>query len=307
MPTVLPEGTLLDTIITKGRMARDDSQMPYAKDLIGELVTQILDEGMTVSADTGAMLTGRIAQIDQLITDQLNEIMHQPEFQKLEASWRGLSFLVMNTETGPMLKLRLLNITQKELLSDLEKAVEFDQSQMFKKVYEEEYGTFGGYPYTMLVGDYEFGRHPQDMALLEMLSNVAAAAHAPFIAMASPRLFDMDSFTELGTPRDLSKIFESLELIKWRSFRDSEDSRYVSLTMPHILMRLPLWCGNRARGRAQFRGRNRRKRPFQVSLGKFGLCPGPAHHQRLCLVQMVRGHPGRGGRRPGGGASHPHL
>ena len=233
------ELSLLDKIAKEGNMVRDDSQMPYARDLIGELVTQILDEGMTVSADTAAMINERIAQIDQLLTDQLNEIMHHPEFQRLEASWRGLNYLVMNTETGVMLKLRLLNITKKELLNDLEKAVEFDQSQLFKKIYEEEYGTFGGHPYTLLIGDYEFGRHPQDMALLEKISNVAAAAHAPFIAAASPKLFDMASFTELGIPRDLSKIFESLELIKWRSFRDSEDSRYVSLVLPHILMRLP--------------------------------------------------------------------
>lgn len=233
------ETSLLDTIIHDGQMVRDESQVPYARDLISELVNQILDKGMTVSADTAAMINAQIARIDELLTDQLNEILHQPEFQTLESSWRGLNYLVMNTETGLMLKLRLLNVTAKELLSDLEKAVEFDQSQLFKKVYEAEYGTFGGSPYTMLMGDFEFGRHPQDMALLEKISNVAAAAHAPFIAAASPKLFDMDGFTQLATPRDLAKIFESLELIKWRSFRDSEDSRYVSLALPHILLRLP--------------------------------------------------------------------
>jgi type VI secretion system protein ImpC len=233
------ELSLLDKIVTDGNMIRDESQLPYARDLIGELVTQILEDEITVSADTAAMINERIAQIDQLLSDQLNEVMHEASFQKLEGSWRGLNYLVMNTETGVTLKLRLLNITQKELLNDLEKAVEFDQSQLFKKLYEEEYGTFGGHPYTMLVGDYEFGRHPQDMALLEKISNVAAAAHAPFIAAASPKLFDMDGFTELGIPRDLAKVFESMELIKWRSFRDSEDSRYAALVLPHILMRLP--------------------------------------------------------------------
>lgn len=237
--TETKELTLLDQIVLQGRMIRDESQLPYARDLVGELVTQILDEGMVIGADSAAMISDRIAQIDQLITDQLNEVMHTPAFQKLEASWRGLHFLVMNSETGSMMKLRLLNITQQELLKDLEKAVEFDQSALFKKIYEEEYGTFGGYPYTVLVGDYEFGRHPQDMALLEKLANAASAAHAPFIAAASPKLFDMDSFVQMGTPRDLSKIFESQELIKWRSFRDMEDSRYVALTLPHILMRLP--------------------------------------------------------------------
>jgi type VI secretion system protein ImpC len=233
------ELSLLDRIVTRGGMAHDDSQLPYARDLIGELVAQILDEGMMVKADTAAMINDRIAEIDELITRQLNEIMHNPAFQKLEASWRGLHYFVMNTETGPKLKLRLLNVTKQELLKDLEKAVEFDQSQLFKKVYEEEYGTFGGHPYSMLVGDFEFSRHPQDMALLEKISNVAAAAHAPFVSSASPKLFDMESFTQMGVPRDLSKIFESAELIKWRSFRESEDSRYVALALPHILMRLP--------------------------------------------------------------------
>lgn len=233
------ELTLLDKIIQEGGMVKDDSQVPYARDLIGEFVEQILEEGMVVSADTAAMINEQVAKIDELLTKQLNEIFHHPEMQRLEASWRGLHYFVMNTETSTTLKLRLLNVTKKELLNDLEKAVEFDQSQLFKKVYEEEYGTFGGHPYTMLVGDFEFGRHPQDMSLLEKLSGVAAAAHAPFIAAASPKLFDMGGFTQLGVPRDLSKIFESAELIKWRSFRDSEDSRYVSLVMPHILLRLP--------------------------------------------------------------------
>ncbi|MCT7340721.1 type VI secretion system contractile sheath large subunit [Pseudomonas aeruginosa] len=201
--------------------------------------TQVLDEGMAVDKDTVAMINDRISQIDALISDQLNQIIHHPELQKLEASWRGLHQLVSNTETSARLKLRLLNVGKNELQNDLEKAVEFDQSALFKKIYEEEYGTFGGHPFSLLIGDFTFGRHPQDIGLLEKLSNVAAAAHAPFIAAASPRLFDMNSFTELAVPRDLTKIFESLELIKWRAFRESEDSRYVSLVLPNFLLRLP--------------------------------------------------------------------
>ena len=233
------ELSLLDRILQEGKVARDESQRDYAIELVSEFATQILDEGMTVSKNVAAMMENRVAQIDELISAQLNEVMHHDDFQKLEGAWRGLHYFVMNTETGTRLKLRLLNITKEELLKDLEKAIEFDQSALFKKVYEEEYGTFGGNPYSCLVGDFEFGRHPQDMALLEKISNVAAAAHAPFLAAASPKLFDMDRFTELGVPRDLAKTFESLELIKWRSFRDSEDSRYVALTLPHTLMRLP--------------------------------------------------------------------
>ncbi|UGA40802.1 type VI secretion system contractile sheath large subunit [Chromobacterium haemolyticum] len=231
--------SLLDRIIQEGRMAHDDIQQEYAKDLLSEFATQVLDEGMAIDKDTVAMINHRIAIIDQLLSKQLNNILHHPDVQKMEASWRGLHFLVMNTETSTRLKLRLLNATKDELQNDLEKAVEFDQSALFKKIYEEEYGTFGGHPISLLIGDYEFGRHPQDVALLEKLSNVAAAAHAPLISAASPRLFDMSSFTELAVPRDLAKAFESAELIKWRSFRASEDSRYVSLVLPHILLRLP--------------------------------------------------------------------
>jgi type VI secretion system protein ImpC len=233
------EGSLIDQIISKGKLARDAEQKPRAKDLVGEFVHQILDEGMTVSRDTMAMIQAQIARIDELLSKQLNEILHHPDFQKLEASWRGLHYLVMNTETSTRLKLRLLCASKAEVFKDLDQAIEFDQSQLFKKIYEEEYGTFGGFPFSLIVGDYEFGRHPQDMALLEKLSGVAAAAHAPFISAASARLFDMDSFTELGNPRDLAKIMESTELIKWRSFQQTEDSRYVTLVLPHILLRLP--------------------------------------------------------------------
>jgi type VI secretion system protein ImpC len=230
---------LLDQIIRKGKLARDEAQEERARDLVGEFVHQILDEGMTVSNDTVAMIEAQVAKIDELLTAQLNEILHHEEFQRLEASWRGLTYLVMNTETSTRLKLRLLPLSKKELLKDLETASEFDQSNLFKKVYEEEYGTFGGAPFSLLIGDFEFGRHPQDMALLEKVSNVAAAAHAPFISGASAKLFDMDGYTDLSNPRDLAKIFESTELIKWRSFRESEDSRYVTLVLPHILLRLP--------------------------------------------------------------------
>lgn len=145
----------------------------------------------------------------------------------------------MNSETGVHLKLRVMNVSKHDLLNDLTRAIEFDQSALFKKIYEEEYGTYGGHPYSCMLADFEFSRHPQDMELLQKISGVAAAAHAPFIAAAHPHLFDFDSFEEMGLPRDLSKIFESLELIKWNSFRDSEDSRYVALVLPHVLMRLP--------------------------------------------------------------------
>jgi type VI secretion system protein ImpC len=232
--------TVVDRVIEGGKLIRDDSQRPYAMTLLREYATQVLDNKLTANKESVvAGIKQRVAEIDKIVSDQLNAIMHAEEFQKLEASWRGLHYLVMNTETGTMLKLRLLNTTKKELLSDLEKATEFDQSALFKKVYEEEYGTFGGNPFSVLVGDFEFGRLPQDVEMLTKISQVAAAAHAPFITAASPALFDWDDYTQMAVPRDLAKQFESTELIKWRAFRDSEDSRYVALTLPHMMLRLP--------------------------------------------------------------------
>ena len=235
------ELSLLDRIIVEGNMALEPSQSIYAKKLIGQFATQILDEGMKTSPDKGvvAMINERVAEIDKLLSDQLNVIMHDSAFQTLEASWRGLHDMVFGTETSSRLKLRLLNVSKKELLKDLESAVDYDTSVLFKNVYEEEYGTYGGHPYSLLIGDYTFGRHPQDMALLQRISKVAAAAHAPFISAAAPALFDMKSFTEIGVPRDISKVFESAELATWRSFRESEDSRYVSLVLPSYAARLP--------------------------------------------------------------------
>ena len=239
--TTTSELNLLDRIVQEGKMAVEPSQNSYAKKLLGQFATQILDEGMKTSPDKGvvAMINERVAEIDKILTDQINAIMHNAEFQALEASWTGLHDMVFGTETSTRLKLRLLNVSKKELLKDLESAVDHDMSTLFKKVYEEEYGTFGGNPFSVLIGDYQFGRHPQDMALLSRLSKVAAASHAPFIAATAPPMFDMKSFTELGVPRDLSKIFESAEMATWRSFRESEDSRYVALVLPSYAARLP--------------------------------------------------------------------
>ncbi len=233
------EAGLLDQILTEGRMARDDFQKERAKDMISEFVGQVMNGELTMSKNMDATINARIAEIDRLVTEQMNEIMHHQEFQKLEGSWRGLHHLVKNTLTGPMMKIRVMSVTKKDLLKDFERALEFDQSNLFKKIYEEEYGTFGGAPYGALIGDFEFGNHPQDMALLESLSQVAAAAHAPFLSAASPDMFGWDTFSEMNEVRDVSMIFDRTEYMKWRSFRESEDSRYVGLTLPHTLGREP--------------------------------------------------------------------
>jgi type VI secretion system protein ImpC len=230
---------LLSRILDEGRLARDETQTAQAKDIIADFVKQVMDGEMVVSKNTEAMINARIGQIDRLLSAQLNELMHAEDFQKLEASWRGLHHLVFESETGTMLKIRVLNAAKKDLMKDLERAPEFDQSALFKKVYEEEFGTFGGAPIAALVGDYEFSNHPQDIAMLEKISGVAASAHAPFISAAAPQLFGWDSFTELSEVRDLAKIFDRTEYAKFRSFRESEDSRFVGLTLPHTLMRLP--------------------------------------------------------------------
>jgi len=183
------ESDLLTRILDQGRLARTEVQAQQAKDMIGEFVQEVMQGQLVVTKDMESAINARIAEIDRLVSNQLNEIMHAEDFQKLEGSWRGLNHLVMNSETGTMLKIRVLNCSKKELLKDLERAAEFDQSALFKKVYEEEFGTFGGQPFGAIIGDYEFNNHPQDMALLEKISGVAAAANAPFIAAASPELF----------------------------------------------------------------------------------------------------------------------
>lgn len=233
------EVSLLDQIVDEGRLARDPETRERGKDLIKEFVSQFLEGSMTLSRDSEAMINQRIAQIDHLISLQLNEVLHNEKFQKLEASWRGLRYLLDHSETGENLKIKVMNCSKKDLLRDLQRASEFDQSAMFKKVYEEEFGIFGGHPFGALIGDYEFGKGPEDLELLEKVSQVAAAAHAPFISAAGSGMFNLDSFSELSGPRDLAKVFDTTEYAKWKSFRNSDDSRYVALTVPHTLMRDP--------------------------------------------------------------------
>ncbi|QDF96471.1 EvpB family type VI secretion protein [Azoarcus sp. DD4] len=232
-------GSLLDALIERSRIVADEQERDRTRDLIGELVDQVMAGTVPMSGDLAACVDARIAELDAMISAQLNEIMHLPDFQHLEAAWRGLKYLVDASETGPMLKIKMLNASKRDLIKDFRHASEFDQSALFRKVYEEEYGTFGGSPFAALVGDFEFSRHPEDLFLLEEISHVAAAAHAPFIASAAPGMFGLESFADLGKPRDLSRVFETVEYVKWKSFRASEDARYVGLVLPHVLGRLP--------------------------------------------------------------------
>ena len=235
---VVVGASLLTDVIAATR-PQDEQEANRAKEYLKRFLGQVVKPGQVVSKDVETNIKHWIGEIDRKLSAQLNEVMHCQEFQTLEGTWRGLDYLVHQSETGDHLKIRVLNVKKQELQKDLEKAAEFDQSTLFKKVYEEEYGQLGGSPYGMLVGDFEFGRHPDDISLIKLVSQVAAAAHAPFVANASPKMFSFDRFTELANPRDLAKIFSSVEYASWKSFRESEDSRYVALTLPHVLARLP--------------------------------------------------------------------
>ena len=205
------------------------------------LAEQALRETTVVSDDVVGTIKAIIAEIDKKLTDQVNLILHNEKFQQLESAWRGLHYLVNNTETDEMLKIRVLNVSKKDLGKTLKKykGASWDQSPIFKKLYEQEYGQLGGEPYGCLVGDYHFDHTPGDVELLGQMSQVAAAAHAPFIAGAGPTLMGMDSWQELANPRDLGKIFAAPDYAAWRSLRESDDAKYLGLAMPRFLARIP--------------------------------------------------------------------
>src|SRR5437868_12340766 len=208
--TTTTEDNLLDKILDRTKPI-NDKERERNKDYVGQFLKQIVQPGQVISKDVETNIKFWIAEIDKKLSSQLNEVMHHEDFQKLEGTWRGLHYLVHQSETGEALKIRVLNVSKRDLFKDLEKAAEFDQSSLFKKIYEEEYGQLGGQPYGMLIGDYEFGRSPEDIGLLKMISQVAAASHSPFVAAAAPKMFGFDSYTELSNPRDLAKIFEGVE------------------------------------------------------------------------------------------------
>ena len=238
LQTILDEWQLVRmpaTATPEAKKAAQDEAVVILKDFVTRL-QQNKDEAAKKRALV-EVLEEQIKKIDEWLSAEVSKILREPAFQKLEASWRGLRYFVFNTETGPQLKLRLLCIKREMLEKDLSQAVDKDQSALFKKVYEEEYGTYGGSPFSLLIGDFAFGY--TDTELLRNLSSVASAAHTPFIAAASPELFKMESFTELGVPRDISKVFETPDLIKWMTFRGTDDSRYITLCLPRFLLRLP--------------------------------------------------------------------
>ena len=228
-------------LLNKEFKPKSDHAQEAIQSAVKTLAAQALESSVVVSNDVVNTIAAIIAEIDRKLTEQVNLILHHPDFQQLEGAWRGLSYLVNNTETDEMLKIRVLNLSKKELGKTLRKfkGTAWDQSPIFKKMYEEEYGQFGGEPYGCLVGDYHFDQSPPDVELLNGIAQVSAAAHCPFISAAAPTLMQMDSWQELSNPRDLAKIFSTPEYAAWKSLRDSEDSRYIGLAMPRFLARLP--------------------------------------------------------------------
>jgi type VI secretion system protein ImpC len=290
------EKSLLDEMVEQGRFGSEPAARQRGKDLVKEFVGQFLEGNMTIARDAEMMINARIAQIDHLVSIQLNEILHQPAFQKLEATWRGVKYLMDQSETGVMLKIRILNVGKKELLKDLQRAPEFDQSALFKKVYEEEYGIFGGAPFGALVGDYEFGKHPEDLELLEGVSHVAAAAHAPFCTAASADMLNLPSWTDLNAPRDLAKVFDTTEYAKWKSFRLSQSAGTVAV-----------WQRHQARGGLRLRRTRGWQRSFQVFVDECGLRARQPHDQLVLAIWHVRGNAGCGRRRAGNRPPGPQL
>ena len=220
---------------------KSDKAREAVESAVHTLAQQALANTALISDDSIRSIEAMIAAIDAKLTEQVNLILHHPEFQQLESAWRGLHHLVNNTETDEYLKIKVFNISKKEVGKTLKKfrGTAWDQSPLFKKVYEEEYGQFGGEPFGLLMGDYYFDHSPQDVQLLGDMAQIAAAAHAPFIAAAAPTVMQMESWGELSNPRDLTKIFQTPEYAAWRSLRESEDSRYLGLAMPRFLARLP--------------------------------------------------------------------
>jgi type VI secretion system protein ImpC len=220
---------------------RTERAATEVENAVSTLVTEALKDGSTIKGDVLDTIEEMIARIDQKLTAQMNAVIHAKEFQQIESAWRGLKYLVYNSETDSNLKIRVLNVSKNELYRTLRlfPDAKWDQSPLFKQIYEYEFGQLGGQPFGCLIGDYHFSHLPTDVQLLRDLSKIAGSAHAPFIAGAEPTLMGMDSWNELSNPRDIGKVFDTPEYAAWKGLRDQDDSRYVGLCMPRVLARLP--------------------------------------------------------------------
>jgi type VI secretion system protein ImpC len=232
-------GQLANELLDCARVRKSAEDRASAAAWLGDFLEQAARGDLVISRDTESIISARLAVIDHYITRQLDEVMHHPDFQRLESTWRSVWYLVDQVETSVALKIRILNASSKDLLRDFRTAADFDQTVLFRKIYEEEYGTMGGTPFALLIGDYYISRERPDITLLTYMTQIGAAAHVPFVAGVSPSMFNLENFTELTLPRDLGKIFDSAEYAAWRSFRQSTDARFSGLTLPRMLLRLP--------------------------------------------------------------------
>jgi len=230
-----------DALLNKEFKPKTDEAKSAVKLAVQTLAEQALSASTLISDNTIKTIESIIAEIDRKLSEQINLILHHEDFKGLEGSWRGLHYLVNNTETGENLKIRVMNISKKDVARTLKKykGTAWDQSPLFKKLYEEEFGMPGGQPFGCLMGDYYFDHSAPDVEMLTGIAQISAAAHAPFLSAASPSLLNMDTWQELANPRDLAKIFGTPAYAAWKSLRQSEDSRYLGLTMPRVLARIP--------------------------------------------------------------------
>src|SRR5215469_931716 len=239
--TTTVEASEFEALLDREFKPKSEQAKSAVQEAVKTLAEQALGAASLISDDALVTIQSLIGELDRKLSEQINLILHHADFKKLEGTWRGLYHLVSNTETDEMLKIRVMNVSKQDLARTLKKykGVAWDQSPIFKRVYEDEFGSPGGQPYGCLLGDYYFDHSPPDVELLAGMAQISAAAHAPFIGAAAPTVMNMDTWRELSDPRDLTKIFQTPEYAPWRSLRDSEDSRYIGLAMPRFLSRMP--------------------------------------------------------------------
>lgn len=233
------EKSLLDELIETTRVQPGDEAYSITRRGLEAFITELLESSRSEEKISQGLIDDMIAQIDQRLCRQVDEILHNEQFQKLESTWRGLKFLVDRTDFRENNKLSILSVSKQDLLEDFEDAPEVTRSGLYKAIYTAEFGQFGGQPFGSIIGNYAFGPGAQDIKLLQSVASIAAMAHAPFIASAGPEFFGVDSFAELPNLKDLAAIFEGPQFTKWNAFRQSEDARFVGLTLPHFLLRVP--------------------------------------------------------------------
>ncbi len=232
-------GSLLDQLVESARIKQGDDAYSITRHGIQAFVSQLLEPQRSVERVTQATVDDMIADLDKKLCAQVDAILHHPDYQKMESAWRSLKFLVDRTNFRENVKIQVLNVSKTKLLDDFQDAADITKSGLYKNLYTAEYGQFGGQPFGAMIGNYEFGPGGQDIKLLQYVASVAAMGHAPFIAATAPEFFGVESYEQLPNLKDLSSIFEGPQFVKWNSFRETEDARYVGLTLPHFLLRVP--------------------------------------------------------------------